>query len=128
MHGMSSLARAAEPLFTGKPHVDGLGYAFLFRNYRPSLGKWLTADPLGYPDGWNQLAYCGNDIVGSIDFLGCVVIGTTRPAPGYESLPSEILEYTMSGFSVAYDQTDHIVVRDAYDAFSFRRWKNEIIE
>ena len=43
--------------FTGKPHVEGLGYAFLYRNYRADLAKWQTADPLGYPDGWNQLAY-----------------------------------------------------------------------
>jgi RHS repeat-associated protein len=43
--------------FTGKPYVEGLGHAFLMRNYRASLGKWLTADPLGYPDGWNALAY-----------------------------------------------------------------------
>jgi RHS repeat-associated protein len=69
-----SRAGAASPdaLFTGKPHVDGLGYAFLFRNYRPGLGKWQTADPLGYPDGWNQLAYCNNDAENSIDLLGCL--------------------------------------------------------
>ena len=24
----------------GKPKVEGLGYAFLFRNYRPELAKW----------------------------------------------------------------------------------------
>ena len=63
-------SRAVDALFTGKPHVDGLGYAFLFRNYRPGLGKWQTADPLGYPDGWNQLAYCGNGVTDVIDFLG----------------------------------------------------------
>ena len=56
--------------FTGKPHVDGLGYAFLFRNYRPTLGKWQTADPLGYPDGWNQLAYGINSPLSGIDHLG----------------------------------------------------------
>ena len=44
-------------MFTGKPHVAELGYAFLFRNYNSSLGKWSTADPLGYPDGWNNLAF-----------------------------------------------------------------------
>ena len=32
--------------FTGKPLVPGLGRAFLFRNYRPDLAKWQTADPL----------------------------------------------------------------------------------
>ena len=61
---------ATDALFTGKPHVDGLGYAFLFRNYRPTLGKWQTADPLGYPDGWNQLAYCGNSVSDTFDWLG----------------------------------------------------------
>jgi RHS repeat-associated protein len=56
--------------FTGKPHVAGLGYAFLFRNYRANLGKWQTADPLGYPDGWNNLAYVNNGVTSAIDWLG----------------------------------------------------------
>ena len=60
----------SQHFFTGKPHVAGLGHAFLFRNYRASLAKWQTADPLGYPDGWNQLAYCGNRVKDSIDHLG----------------------------------------------------------
>ena len=29
---------------------------FLMRNYRAGLVKWQTADPMGYPDGWNRLA------------------------------------------------------------------------
>ncbi|MBQ6010446.1 MAG: RHS repeat protein [Kiritimatiellae bacterium] len=66
-------AASPDALFTGKPHVDGLGYAFLFRNYRPGLGKWQTADPLGYPDGWNQLAYCENHSNMYFDFLGAFV-------------------------------------------------------
>ena len=56
--------------FTGKPQVEGLGYAFLFRNYRSEQGKWQTADPIGYPDGWNNLAYCNNKITTFIDPLG----------------------------------------------------------
>ena len=54
--------------------MDGLGYAFLFRNYRAGLGKWQTADPLGYPDGWNQMAYCGNEIINSIDPCGTEIV------------------------------------------------------
>ena len=46
-------------MFTGKPYIGELGYAFLFRNYRADKGKWQTTDPLGYPDGWNNLAYWG---------------------------------------------------------------------
>ena len=60
-----------EGWFTGKPYIEGLGHAFLFRNYRASLAKWQTADPLGYPDGWNQLAYCNNRAASSVDLLGC---------------------------------------------------------
>ena len=56
--------------FTGKPLVDGLGYAFLLRSYRPDHGKWLTADPLGYPDGWNRLAYCRNMAESIFDLYG----------------------------------------------------------
>ena len=40
------------------------------RNYRAGLGKWQTADPMGYPDGWNQLAYCGNGVTANVDRLG----------------------------------------------------------
>jgi RHS repeat-associated protein len=57
-------------LFTGKPKIGGLGYAFLFRNYRPNLGKWQTQDLLGYPDGWNNLAYVNNKVTDCIDWLG----------------------------------------------------------
>jgi RHS repeat-associated protein len=59
-----------EGWFTGKPYVEGLGHVFLMRNYRASLAKWQTADPLGYPDGWNQLAYCGNNGICRFDFMG----------------------------------------------------------
>ena len=61
---------ASDSFFTGKPFVPGLGHAFLFRNYRSDLGKWQTADPLGYPDGWNQLAYCGNRVMDAVDLWG----------------------------------------------------------
>ena len=60
-----------EEFFTGKPYIGELGYAFLFRNYRPAQGKWQTQDPLGYPDGWNNFAYCGNMPYSCIDEYGC---------------------------------------------------------
>ena len=62
----------SSPFFTGKPYVEGLGHVFLMRNYRAGLAKWQTADPLGYPDGWNQLAYCGNGVSEEVDVGGCV--------------------------------------------------------
>ena len=70
--GMTAFGETDEKsaMFTGKPYIGELGYAFLFRNYRPGLGKWQTSDPLGYPDGWNNFAYCNNRVTTSIDFLG----------------------------------------------------------
>ncbi|MBE6381894.1 MAG: hypothetical protein E7049_02640 [Lentisphaerae bacterium] len=62
------------PFFTGKPFVEGLGHAFLMRNYRAGLAKWQSADPMGYPDGWNQLAYCGNGVMGAVDLCGALTI------------------------------------------------------
>lgn len=61
---------SSENFFTGKPHVGEMGYVFLFRNYRADQGKWQTSDPLGYPDGWNNLAYLKNKPNLSVDFLG----------------------------------------------------------
>ena len=58
-----------EGWFTGKPYVEGLGHVFLMRNYRADLAKWQTVDPMGYPDGWNQLAYCGNGVTSAVDAL-----------------------------------------------------------
>ena len=57
-------------MYTGKPYIGELGYAFLFRNYRSDYGKWQTSDPLGYPDGWNNLAYVNNGCAYSYDMLG----------------------------------------------------------
>ncbi|MPM63834.1 hypothetical protein SDC9_110718 [bioreactor metagenome] len=59
-----------EAFFTGKPAVGELGYAFLFRNYRADKGKWQTTAPLGYLDGWNNLAYVNNEVINTADIFG----------------------------------------------------------
>ena len=69
---MTSFGETADrnAFFTGKPYIGELGYAFLFRNYRSDYGKWQTTDPLGYPDGWNNLAYVNNGVSNTIDNYG----------------------------------------------------------
>ena len=64
----------SQTFFTGKPYVEGLGHAFWMRNYRAGLAKWQSADPMGYPDGWNQLAYCGNGVTSAVDLWGCATV------------------------------------------------------
>ena len=71
--------------FTGKPMIEELGYSFLFRDYNPNQGKWTTSDPLGYPDGWNALAYCNNGVTWALDYLGAeivVIICSDTRSPG----------------------------------------------
>ena len=71
---------ADEAYFTGKPALPELGYAFLVRSYRADLGKWQTRDPLGYPDGWNAMAYCRDQCAEQIDRFGALT---------YPELPKE---------------------------------------
>ena len=75
----------SSPFFTGKPYVEGLGHTFLMRNYRASLGKWQTADPMGYPDGWNQLAYCNNAATTAVDLWGCARVNHSLTIGGTPS-------------------------------------------
>ena len=70
-----SLDKDNRAFFTGKPYIGELGYAFLLGNYRADMGKWQTADPLGYPDGWNNFAYVNNGVTMNIDWLGGCVLG-----------------------------------------------------
>ncbi len=76
---MTSFGETADKnaFFTGKPMIDELGYSFLFRDYNPNQGKWTTTDPLGYPDGWNNLAYVNNRASIAWDWLGCLTESIT---------------------------------------------------
>jgi RHS repeat-associated protein len=93
--------------FTGKPYISELGYAVLFRNYRPEQGKWQTADPLGYPDGWNNLAYVNNGVTGAIDYLGmeCVAADTIQRTRNYILSTGPLVVEKLSDFSYLYSMT-----------------------
>ena len=90
-------ADADKSFFTGKPHVAGLGHAFLFRNYRATLAKWQTADPLGYPDGWNQLAY-----------------GINSPGIGFDKAGGSWSRWDDEDFT-SYYFTSYRIYGDAFD-------------
>ena len=91
---MTSFGETADKnaFFTGKPMIDELGYSFLFRDYNPNQGKWTTSDPLGYPDGWNNLAYCNNGVTTAIDFLGMWATGVAYPVA---ELPATVATDTL---------------------------------
>lgn len=86
--------------FTGKPYVDELGYAFLFRNYRADIGKWLSQDLIGYPDGWNNLAYCNNDIINIIDLFGALNLNLYPKGSDIAANAGKCTTFDRMGFSV----------------------------
>ena len=58
-------------LFTGRRWDGDTGlYYYRARMYSPDLGRFLQPDPLGYFDGMNVYAYCGNNPVNWIDPWG----------------------------------------------------------
>ncbi len=58
-------------LFCTKERSSGIGLDnFGFRYYDPILGRFLTRDPAGYPDGPNNYLYCNNNPINHIDPLG----------------------------------------------------------
>ena len=113
-------APSSGAFFTGKPSVPGLGYAFLLRSYRPDLAKWQTADPFGYPDGWNRLAYCNNGVTSAVDWLG----GKTFVAneKEYDDPVLHVSDYLYTGFDASvgmwyrlFQDYDKIVHHYEYD-------------
>lgn len=71
----SPLAASESPSrYTGKPYDTDMGaFVFPFRNYRADEGRWMTADPSGFPDGINANRYMPALFV-EIDPLGLAII------------------------------------------------------
>jgi len=58
-------------LWTGQRYDAATGlYAFLFRTYSPSLGRWLQRDPAGYVDGANLYQHVSNRPMNQVDPFG----------------------------------------------------------
>jgi RHS repeat-associated protein len=116
-----------QDFFTGKPSVEGLGYAFLFRNYRAETGKWQSSDPLGYPDGWNNLAYVNNFVVGAIDRFGLELVYFVEATYLKELLGMTIedIEETADDHDKWVDLPDEYEVRPISDENSvFDSWES----
>ncbi|MDR2463445.1 MAG: hypothetical protein LBD30_06660 [Verrucomicrobiales bacterium] len=63
-------ANGESNFYTGKPYDADLGgYVFKYRNYSPTMQRWTTADPSGFPDGANNYCYLVVPISG-LDPLG----------------------------------------------------------
>ncbi|MBU0708027.1 RHS repeat-associated core domain-containing protein [Patescibacteria group bacterium] len=65
---------------------SGLLY-FGARYYNPTIGRWLSQDPLGMVNGPNLYAYCKNSPTKWVDPYGLFVFGK-RSIPGWSKVPS----------------------------------------
>jgi len=62
---------------------DGFLNAKRYRNYHPTLGRWIERDPAGYLDGVSLYGYVSGDPAGLTDPTG--LCGETAPEPGHIS-------------------------------------------
>jgi len=70
------MAQENEIQFSTKPVEDNTGLVlYEYRPYLPSLGRWLSQDPIGEDGGYNLYSICQNNLIDRKDYLGLTFYG-----------------------------------------------------
>jgi RHS repeat-associated protein len=75
--------------FPGQARVLADLYYNLYRDYDPTTGRYIQADPIGLGGGSNLFAYAGNNPVNWVDPMGLAAVGVL-PAPWWGPIPWRI--------------------------------------
>jgi RHS repeat-associated protein len=67
------------------------------RDYDPTIGRWLTKDPLGFEAGLNFYAFCGNDPVNRIDPFGLKMDINLDGDPGSDRIKVDGNRFNVAG-------------------------------
>ena len=70
-------------MFTGRRYDPEINlYYYRARMYNPQIGRFMQTDPMGYSDGINWYAYCGNNPILTIDPSGKIVVNLVAGGVG----------------------------------------------
>ena len=64
------------------------------------MGKQQVRDLIGYPDGWNNFAYCGNNIVNIIDLFGSINLNLYPSGSEVAANAGKCTTFDRMGFTV----------------------------
>lgn len=101
-------AGALDLAFTGQTQNTVFGlYDFMFREYHPVQGRWVSPDPaggaaasVGDPQSWNQYAYVGNAPLAATDPLG-LLKHDAKPGGGCDVRDPSCTHYYLYGIEIS---------------------------
>lgn len=99
-------------LYTGQELDKETGFYHLrARHYAPSLGKFLSRDPIGYAGGSNCYSYCAGDGVNNVDPMGLAKTNNLAPRQ-MEQIDASIAQIRALGFKLEAD----LLSRQTFDS------------
>jgi RHS repeat-associated protein len=101
-------------LYTGQELDKETGFYHLrARHYAPSLGKFLSRDPIGYAGGPNLYSYCGGDPINCVDPSGLEPSRVQAPRTKQPIVVKYGVDKMPGGYDAAGTVTwagDHLVI------------------